>query len=65
MNTKRKCTIKELKIVWEKVGWRIFARSEDYVVEVRRYETDIKYGRIKLSDLRDENKTKLNKLKHV
>lgn len=65
MNTLKKCTNNELKTIWIRIGWRIFPRFEDYVVEVRKYETDLKSGKMKLRDLKKENRTKINTVKHV
>ncbi len=60
MNKTRKCRLKELKDVWEKFGWVVFNKFEDYVAEVRKVEFDLQKGEITLKRLKDENDKKIH-----
>ena len=60
MNKTRKCSLKELKEVWEKFGWVVFNKFEDYVAEVRKVEFDLQKGEITLKRLKDENDKKIH-----
>ena len=60
MNKTRKCSLKELKDVWEKFGWVVFNKFEDYVAEVRKVEFDLQEGEITLKRLKDENDKKIH-----
>ena len=60
MNKTGKCSLKELKDVWEKFGWVVFNRFEDYVAEVRKVEFDLQEGEITLKKLKDENDKKIH-----
>jgi len=60
MNKTRKCSLKELKDVWEKFGWVVFNKFEDYVAEVRKVEFDLQKGEITLKRLKDENDKKIH-----
>ncbi|MGR3318503.1 MAG: hypothetical protein ACUZ8O_08480 [Candidatus Anammoxibacter sp.] len=62
MNKFKKCSLDELKNVWEKFGWVVFNKFEDYVVEVRKVESDLQAGRITQEKLKVANDEKFNEI---
>ena len=57
-----KCSLEELKDVWEKFGWVVFNKFEDYVVEVRKVETDLQAGRTTQEKLKVANDEKIHEI---
>ena len=62
MKNHKECSLKELKDVWEKFGWLMFSKFEDYVAEVRKVEADIQKGKITLKTLKNANDKKIHSL---
>lgn len=62
MSNIKKCSLVELKEIWEKFGWLIFKKFEDYVVEVRKVEADIQNDKIVLERLKEENDEKIHQV---
>lgn len=62
MKNHKECSLEELKDVWEKFGWILFSKFEDYVAEVRKVESDLQKGKITLKTLKDENDKKIHQL---
>ncbi len=55
-----KCSAEELREIWEKFGWILFNKFEDYVVEVRKVENDLETGKITLAKLKADNDEKIH-----
>ncbi|MGR3178433.1 MAG: hypothetical protein ACUZ8E_10295 [Candidatus Anammoxibacter sp.] len=62
MNKFKKCSLEELKDVWEKFGWVLFNKFEDYVVEVRKVESDLRAGTITQEKLKVANDEKIHEV---
>ncbi|MGR3221064.1 MAG: hypothetical protein ACUZ8H_14805 [Candidatus Anammoxibacter sp.] len=60
MNKFEKCSLGELKDVWEKFGWVVFNKFEDYVAEVRKVESDLKAGKTTQKKLKVVNDEKIH-----
>jgi len=56
----KKCSVEELKDIWEKFGWLVFSKFEDYVVEVRKIESNLQAGWISQKELKAMNDELIN-----
>ncbi len=62
MNGFTKSREKELREIWEKCGWLIFRKFEDYLAEVRKVELDLQDGTITMEKLKEENDHMIHQL---
>ena len=62
MRNFKKVSVEELKETWEKFGLNLFPKFEDYVVEVRKIESDLHARWITHEELKVENEGRIDEI---
>ena len=62
MRNFKKVSVEELKETWEKFGLNLFPKFEDYVVEVRKIESDLHARWITQEEVKAENEERIHEI---